>query len=75
MVKKYVSPTMKAVELEPKQAIIQVCVIGGVYMRNVPLAPICFPAGTDMTGICSVSVKGQETGSVSLSPVGELPGS
>ncbi|MDD4202501.1 MAG: hypothetical protein PHQ52_03450 [Candidatus Omnitrophica bacterium] len=57
--KKYKKPKISAVELDAKQAILQVCKVEGLYMKFVEFAGIgsvCVQTGTGFA--CDVSVKG-----------------
>ncbi|MDD4202508.1 MAG: hypothetical protein PHQ52_03485 [Candidatus Omnitrophica bacterium] len=53
--KKYTQPKIRSVNLDPEQAVLQVCQIGGVYfVTTVSLK--CFAGG--FGPYCHVSVKG-----------------
>ncbi|MDD4202499.1 MAG: hypothetical protein PHQ52_03440 [Candidatus Omnitrophica bacterium] len=66
MRKQYKYPRIKAVILDPEQAILEVCQIGGVYFFK--------PAGTSLCGIgvgkfgpyCDISVRGITTSTAGL---------
>lgn len=64
--KKYIEPKIKAVELDPKQAVMQVCVVGGIYLNaNVP--PWCGSVIETIGGInCVDSPKGGSGGNSSM---------
>ncbi|MDD4203142.1 MAG: hypothetical protein PHQ52_06725 [Candidatus Omnitrophica bacterium] len=57
--KKYISPKVKAVVLDPDQAVLEVCKLGGHYFKRIT-ATVCF-YGTDTMGECYVTPKGGAT--------------
>ena len=54
---KYEKPLITAVVLDPEQAVLQVCAIGGVYL--VYLENRCMVTGTIVTMSCPKSVRGR----------------
>ncbi|MDD4202497.1 MAG: hypothetical protein PHQ52_03430 [Candidatus Omnitrophica bacterium] len=55
--KKYIQPKIKCVELDPKQALLQVCAIGGVYFEiGSQCGLVIWP--TTYTATCNTGVKG-----------------
>jgi hypothetical protein len=59
--KTYMQPKIKSINLEPEQAILQVCQIGGAYFGfTVVTIPTSYCEGGTRTGPnpCIVSIKG-----------------
>ncbi|MDD4202023.1 MAG: hypothetical protein PHQ52_00970 [Candidatus Omnitrophica bacterium] len=69
MKKKYVSPKLKAVELDCKQAMLQVCKAGGGYFWTSPIG-WCIQTGTSM----SCPVGGKAGGGLIENEQGEYQG-
>ncbi|MDD4203403.1 MAG: hypothetical protein PHQ52_08055 [Candidatus Omnitrophica bacterium] len=53
--KKYLQPKIKAVMLDPDQAILQTCMVGGAYMLTTR-TNYCLSIGSQME--CSQSMRG-----------------
>ncbi|MDD4203407.1 MAG: hypothetical protein PHQ52_08075 [Candidatus Omnitrophica bacterium] len=70
--KKYVQPKIKAMELSPEQAILNVCQVGGGYMSGPPTntSGYCMSAGS--VAACRVVVRG---GTKLAGPGGTTPDS
>ncbi|MDD4202863.1 MAG: hypothetical protein PHQ52_05295 [Candidatus Omnitrophica bacterium] len=66
---KYISPKIKVVKLDPEQALIQICVIGGAYMS--PGRNSCVETGTTIVTPCPGTVRGQQGSWQMASPVPE----
>ncbi|MDD4202255.1 MAG: hypothetical protein PHQ52_02185 [Candidatus Omnitrophica bacterium] len=68
--KKYVAPKIKAVELDPKQALLHVCsVTNGIYMMDAITFVLCkyyFGATNPYTGTCDIAAKGVSSKVISL---------
>ena len=56
----YISPKIKAVELNAEQAIFQVCKVSGAYISTYQTNPNCYARGgiTQISRGCSNSVRG-----------------
>ena len=54
--KKYIAPKIKSIKLDPEQAILQICQLGGFYFYNTSSCKaIGFKGSTPKT--CSTSIK------------------
>ena len=58
--KKYIEPKIKAVELDPDQAILQVCMVGGVYLSD-NVTDVCMATGGLYSATCNMTPKGATT--------------
>ena len=57
--KKYTSPKIKSVALDPEQAILEVCRVGGAYMYTNTPNNYCMPyTGGGIFGNCPIAVRG-----------------
>ena len=69
--KKYIEPKIKLIELDPKQAILQVCYVGqndNVWAES-PMTFNCFRTGiSSYTNLCSYTAKGTVAYTTSLLP-------
>ena len=54
--KKYIGPKIKAIQLDPEQAILEVCAVSGVYLNSSP-TPWCGTA-TGAGPFCNTTPKG-----------------
>ena len=63
--KNYSSPEITAVRLDPQQAMLQVCAVGGVYVSNLGGSILCGEQG-GMGARCKSSQKGGEGGNQSI---------
>ena len=47
--KKYIEPKIKAIKLDPEQALLEICAVGGLYLNPGTTPPICisvsYPSG------------------------------
>lgn len=71
MKKKYIKPVITRVKLDPEQAILQACIIGGIYFAGgaVDCMSASMAGTTHIT--CATTVKGTKTGSAqSIAGVG-----
>ena len=59
--KKYICPKVKVVILDPKQAVLEVCVVAGKYMLGTNY---CIAGGT--LASCNATVRGQPLGGLGL---------
>jgi hypothetical protein len=57
--KKYISPKITAVELDPEQAILNVCAVGGMYLTGPNSC--AFLSGGGMES-CGTALRGKQTG-------------
>ena len=53
--KKYIKPKIKAIQLDPEQAVLQVCQVGGAYFR-ITGSTKCFNGGPG--AYCDITIKG-----------------
>ena len=63
--KKYIQPKIKSVSLDPDQAILQVCQVGGGYFSDTPGVQ-CFKSGTETE--CQMAPARATRGICSLTP-------
>ena len=61
--KKYTSPKIKAVTLDPDQAVLEVCAIGGLYVSALTISPFCNTAPNVIGPAYLVTPKGATGGS------------
>jgi hypothetical protein len=56
--KKYISPRIKVVEVKSEQALLQVCIVGGIY--NAATSPLfyCVYSPVGYQNFCAFGVKG-----------------
>ncbi|MDD4203337.1 MAG: hypothetical protein PHQ52_07710 [Candidatus Omnitrophica bacterium] len=56
--KKYIKPNIKAIELSPEQAVLNVCIVGGVYFGTGIGVNLCHDGTGPGQGGCESSVRG-----------------
>ena len=56
--KKYISPIITAVKLDPKQAVLATCAVDGIYMKG---PTVCISGGITLV-YCRTPIKGHGTG-------------
>ena len=69
--KKYVTPSIRIVKLDAKQAILAVCMQGGVYLFTEPVSLLKCASTGPVPGVCAQTPKG---GTVSVSGDGSSSG-
>ncbi|MDD4202186.1 MAG: hypothetical protein PHQ52_01835 [Candidatus Omnitrophica bacterium] len=67
--KTYVSPKTKVVQLDPDQAILQICAVEGIFLRNgADTFPYCGRILGTTGPICTYLPKGGTGGGTPMSP-------
>ena len=56
--KKYIEPKIQEVDLDPRQATLQVCMAGGVYIYEFTAGNICVGSRTLTADLCNITPKG-----------------
>ena len=63
--KKYTSPKIKAIQLDPEQAVLEVCAVAGVYL-DIQVPPSCGHSSGIIGPRCVETPKGGPGGSTSM---------
>ncbi|MDD4203270.1 MAG: hypothetical protein PHQ52_07370 [Candidatus Omnitrophica bacterium] len=70
--KKYVPPKIKNIELKPSQAVLQVCVVGGIYFFAGNT--VCMSgAKSPITFVCTIPNKGNSKGTAWDTATSSIP--
>ncbi|MDD4202765.1 MAG: hypothetical protein PHQ52_04805 [Candidatus Omnitrophica bacterium] len=71
MKKEYKKPKIKSVQLNPEQSLLQICKVGGIYLKTLITSQLyCATRSTGLGPLCNFTPKGGAGGGTRLSAPG-----